>query len=223
MVDSTLSWSDQTVSLTSKLNKACYAIRMVKSCMSLDVLRMIYFSYVHSITAYGIIFWGNSQKRIVRIINNSGRRDSCCKLFRELQILPLASQYILSILVFVNKNRELFLSNSDIHSINTRYNQNLHMPTTNLTMVQKGVLFSGSRIYNCLPSRIKALSNDAKSFKSTLKRYLLEHVFYSLEEYFQFQLLPFFILILYYSDFIYFYLLYNFTSLFICSFIILYF
>jgi len=29
MVDSTLSWSDQIVSLTSKLNKACYAIRMV--------------------------------------------------------------------------------------------------------------------------------------------------------------------------------------------------
>jgi len=135
--------------------------------------------------------------------------------------LPLASQYILSILVFVNKNRELFLSNSDIHSINTRYNQNLHMSTTNLTMVQKGVLFSWSRIYNCLPSRIKALSNDAKSFKSTLERYLLEHVFYSLEEYFQFQWLPFCILDLYYSDFTYFYLLYNFTSLFICSFIIL--
>ena len=128
MVDSTLSWSDQIVSLTSKLNKACYAIRMVKSCLSLDVLWMIYFSYVHSTIAYGIIFWGNShssasifkiQKRIIRIINNSGRRDSCLKLFRELQILPLASQYILLILVFVNKNREMFLSNSEIHSINT--------------------------------------------------------------------------------------------------------
>ena len=35
------------------------------------------------------------------------------------------------------------LSNLDIHSINTRYNQNLHMSTTNLTMVQKGVLFPG--------------------------------------------------------------------------------
>ena len=114
------------MSLTSKLNKACYAIRMVKSCMSLDVLRMIYFSYVHSIIAYGIIFWGNShssasifkiQKRIIRIINNSGRHNSCRKLFRELQILSLASQHILSILVFVNKKIELFLCNSDIHSI----------------------------------------------------------------------------------------------------------
>jgi hypothetical protein len=103
MIDSTLSWNDHIVSLNSKLNKACHAIRMVKSCMSLDVLRMIYFSYVHLVIAYAIIFWGNShssttifkiQKRIIRIINNSGRRDSCRKLFKELQILPLASQNV---------------------------------------------------------------------------------------------------------------------------------
>ena len=82
--------------------------------VSLEVLRIIYFSSVHSVIAYGIIFWGNShssttifkiQKRIIRIINNSGRRDSCRKLFKEFQILPLASQYIFSILVFVNRNR----------------------------------------------------------------------------------------------------------------------
>jgi hypothetical protein len=54
IINSTLSWSDQIVALTSKLNKTCYAIRAVKSCMSLDVLRTIYFSYVHSVLSYGI-------------------------------------------------------------------------------------------------------------------------------------------------------------------------
>jgi len=92
--------------------------------MSLDVLRTIYFSYVHSVISYGIIFWGNShfstnvfkiQKRIIRIIINIVRRNSCRQLFKQLQILPLPSQYIFSLLVFVNKNRELFLSNSEIH------------------------------------------------------------------------------------------------------------
>ena len=82
IIDSTLSWSDQIAALTSKLNKACYAIRAVKSCISPDVLRTIYFSYVHSVISYGIIFWGNShlstnifkiQKRIIRIITNIGR------------------------------------------------------------------------------------------------------------------------------------------------------
>jgi hypothetical protein len=189
MIDSTISWSDQIVALISKLNKACYAIRVVKTCTSLDVLRTIYFSY-------GIIFWGNShssatifkiQKRIIRIITNTGRRDSCRQLFRQLQILPLPSQYIFSMLVFVNKNRELFLSNSELHDINTRYNHNLHLPSTNVTLVQKGVLYSGSRVYNLLPLSIKALSNDAKSFKTTLKSYLIEHPIYSSDEHYQFQ------------------------------------
>ena len=142
IIDSQLSWGEQIITLTSKLNKACYSIRAVKSCMSLEVLRTIYFSYAHSAISYGIIFWGNShfstnifkvQKRIIRIITNTGRCDSCRQLFKQLQILPLPSQYIFSLLVFVNKNRELFLSNSEIHDINTWYNHDLHLPSTNLT------------------------------------------------------------------------------------------
>jgi hypothetical protein len=114
--------------------------------MSLDVLRTIYFSYVHSIMSYGIIFWGNShysdsifkiQKRIIRIITNTGRHDSCCQLYKQLQILSLPSQYIFSLLIFVNKNRDLFQSNSEIHDINTHYNYNLHLPSTNLTQCKK--------------------------------------------------------------------------------------
>ena len=92
-----------------------------------------------------------------------------------------------SLLVFVKKNRELFLSNSEVHDMNTRYNKNLHLPSTNLTLVQKGVLYSGSRIFNRLPLSIKAHSNDAKRFKTTLKSYLIEHSFYSLDEYYQYQ------------------------------------
>jgi len=144
--------------------------------------------------SYGIIFWGIShhsdsifkiKKRIIIIITNTGRSDSCRQLYKQLQILPLPSQYIFSLLVFVKKNRGLFLSNSEIQDINTRYNYNLHLPSTNLTLVQKGILYSGSRIYNHLPLNIKILSNDAKCFKSTLRSYLIEHTFYSLDKYYQ--------------------------------------
>jgi len=57
-----------------------------------------------------------------------------------------------------------------------------HIPT----LVQKGVLYSGSKIYNYLPLNIKMLSKDAKQFKSKLRSYLIEHTFYSLDEYYQF-------------------------------------
>jgi hypothetical protein len=77
-----------------------------------------------------------------------------------------------------------FTANSDIHDINTRFNQDLHLPATNLTLVQKGVLFSGSKIYNQLPSNIKMLYKDNKHFKSALRSYLTEHPFYTTDEYY---------------------------------------
>jgi hypothetical protein len=100
-------------------------------------------SYVHSVISYGIIFWGNShfsgsilkiKKRVIRIITNAGRRDSCSQLYKQLQILPLPSLYIFSLHVFVNKNRSSSLSNSEIHDKNTRFNHNLHLPSTNFNI-----------------------------------------------------------------------------------------
>ena len=69
--------------------------------------------------------------------------------------------------------------------MNTHFNYNLQLTSTNLTLVQKAVLYSGCKICNHLPLNIKILSNDAKRFKSTLKGYLIEHMFYSLDEYYQ--------------------------------------
>ncbi len=122
-INSTLTWKHHTGELTSKLNKACYAIRSIKLFMSLDVLRSTYFSFAQSIISSGIVFLGNSsysediykiQKRIIRIIMNSSRNASCQQLFKDLNILPLKSQYIYSILIFVIKTHK-FLSNSQIH------------------------------------------------------------------------------------------------------------
>jgi hypothetical protein len=72
----------------------------------------------------------------------------------------------------------------NVHDINTRYNYNLYLPSTNLSVVQKGVLFSGSKIYNHLPLNVKLLSGDIKQFKSLLRGYLTEHAFYSIDEFY---------------------------------------
>jgi len=136
-IDCTLSWREHISCLTSKLNKACYAIRAIKPFMSPSVLRTVYFSYFHSVMSYGVIFWGNSylnnnifkiQKRIIRIFANKGKHDSCQNLYKQLQILNLPSQYTFSLLILVVRYRDLFLFNSEIHDINTRFNHNLHLP-----------------------------------------------------------------------------------------------
>ena len=78
-IDNKLTWKPYGIQLANKLNKACYAIREVKSLISLKSLICIYHSYFHSLLQYGILFWGNSptsgdvfkiQKRTIRIITN---------------------------------------------------------------------------------------------------------------------------------------------------------
>jgi hypothetical protein len=161
--------------------------------MSLDVLRSTYFSYAHSIVSYGITFWGNSshseevfkvQKRIIRIIMNLSKNASFRQTFRDLNILPVPSQCIISVLLFLAKNKDQFMTNSQMHKISTRQTFDLYIPTANLTIYQKGVYYQGIKIYNHLPKTIKDLSGDKNKFKLTLKRHLLHNSFYSLKEYF---------------------------------------
>jgi hypothetical protein len=91
-LDTALNWKHHISELIPRLNKACYAIRSIKSFMSPNVLRTAYFSYAHSIMSYGLIFWGNStdsnnifkiQKRLIRIITNSNKNAPYRKLFKR--------------------------------------------------------------------------------------------------------------------------------------------
>jgi hypothetical protein len=173
-LDSTLSWKKHIDQLSYKLNSACYVIRSLGSIISTKNLRKIYFSYVHSIIAYGIIFWSNLpysnnifklQKRAIRIIMNTGNRVSCHELFKKLNILPLHSQYILSLLLFVVKNVEEFTSSSEVHSINTHHRSDLNPPSIKLTKYQKGLYYSGIKIFIHLPQNIKNLSWNVKKKK----------------------------------------------------------
>jgi hypothetical protein len=106
------------------------------------------------------------------------RRDSCRNLFRELEILPLASQFILSLMLIVAKNKNEFIVNSEVQRINTRQQSNLHQPLVNLRKYQNGIYYSTIKVYNNL--HIKDVVNDIKNFEVQLRQFLLLHSFYSL-------------------------------------------
>ena len=84
-----------------------------------------------------------------------------------------------SVCLFLSVSVCLFLSVS-VCLCNSRYNYNLHLPSTHLTLVQKSALRSGSRLYKHLTLNSKILSNDAKRFRSTLRNYRTEHTFYNM-------------------------------------------
>jgi hypothetical protein len=156
-------------------------------------LRKIYFAYFHSIMSYGLIFWVTSsysssivrlQKKVIRIMTNSRKRDSCREMFKGLEILPLYSKFIFSLLIFVSDHSELFKTNLDLHSINTKIKNNFHFLQPRLCIYQKGVYYMGIIIFNQLPSFLKGMVGKKKLFKSSLKWYLLENSFYSFQDFF---------------------------------------
>jgi hypothetical protein len=145
-----MSWTTHIEKILPKLSSACYAMRSVKPYVSQQMLKVIYYSYFHSIMSYGIIFWGHSaggmkvfrlQKRIIRIMTGHRSRDSSRELFIDLKILPQPSLYIYHLILFVNKHNELYTTNNEIHNYCTRQRSNLHQPDANLAQYQNGVLY----------------------------------------------------------------------------------
>jgi len=76
---------------------------------------------------------------------------------------------------------------SQIHSVHTRFKINLHPPIANLAKFQKGVYYSGIKIFNNLPHDIKDLANEITLFRNALKSILLINSFCNSEEYFNYQ------------------------------------
>ena len=151
--------------------------------MSLETMKLIYFSYFHSLLPYRIIFWRNSvhskyifkiQKRTIRITTNAGIGDSCQNLFKKLQILHFYSHLIYSLLLSVVKNRNLFKLNSDIHGFSTRCDNDFHLPSAKLKLFQRAVLYSGIKTHSHLPKTIKELSHDVKQFSLAVRDLLYQ-------------------------------------------------
>ena len=192
-IDNLLSWNLHIDKVSNKLTSICFMLRAAKPYMSPSSLKTIYYSLFHSVMSYGIIFWGHSsntqrvfvlQKRAIRLITGQGNRISCRQIFKQLEILPLKSQYIYSTLLFVSKHNHLFTTNFNTHNIQTRHSDNLHVPSSSLTVFQKGIYFSGIKIFNKLPVELKQLMGSTKHFKTAVRRYLVSHCFYTLNEFF---------------------------------------
>lgn len=106
-------------------------------------------------------------------MTGSESRTSCTLLFQSLEILAVSSQYILSLTRFLLHNVETYTFNIRVHGINKRNMLQLHEPTTNLTLFQKGVYYTSIQLFNALPVYIAELVVDKKHFVSTLKKYLV--------------------------------------------------
>jgi hypothetical protein len=96
----------------------------------------------------------------------STSEDSRRKLFTKLKLLPLPSLHIFSLLRFVAKNKEFFITHKETHNYDTRQSTDLHFPSVSLKKVQTGVHYVGVKIYNSLLNYIKTEINTIKNLNS---------------------------------------------------------
>ena len=123
------------------------------------------------------------QKRILRIMTGASTRASCRRLFCELKILTLTSQYILSLMRFLSSNTDIFMFNSSIHNINTRQRLKLHKPSVNHKIYQQISYYNCINIYNKLPDDLAIQLQNKRQFLLQLKKYLIGNPYYSLQEF----------------------------------------
>jgi hypothetical protein len=66
-----------------------------------------------------------------------------------------------------------FTRNFTIHNKKPRQNMDFHLPSSKLTIYQKGTYYMAIKIYNSLPTQIKEIAHDAKQFRKDLRSFFI--------------------------------------------------
>ncbi|CAK1584931.1 unnamed protein product [Parnassius mnemosyne] len=140
--------------------------------------------------SYGILLWGHAadteiifvlQKMAIRAIYNLKPKESLRQIFKKINILILAFQYIYENVMYVHKNKSSFTNISDIHSVNTRNRHKLIVPVTLLHRVSNSFLGRVIRFYKKIPENIQNLT--CSKFKNFIKLSLYKKGYYKVKEF----------------------------------------
>jgi len=151
----------------------------------------MYFACFHVHFRYGVILWGGNteskkifhlQKKAVRIIGRVGQYVSCRNLFKDLNILTLPCLYISEVVCKTRSNWEQMKQNEEIHDHSTRHKSDFHTQYCSTTLFKNSYENVGIKLFNKLPNTIKKVGKP-QEFKRRLQKYLMQHVFYSVDEY----------------------------------------
>jgi len=115
-------------------------------------------------------------------MGGTGRCTSCRNLFKTLNILPLPCLYISETVCGIKSNMEKIKYNREIHDYCTHQKSDRHTQFCRTTLLKYNSANMGIKLYNKLPNTIMRL-DKMQEFKRKLKYFLMQHTFYSVDEY----------------------------------------
>ena len=192
-VDQHLSWKSHISYVAKKISKTIGIISKSRFYLSRKSLLSLYYTLVYPYLNYcNIVLSSNypcnlnrlllQQKRIVRIIGGVDYFAHTGPLFYNLNILDIfnINAFLVACFMYSYHNHflpntfdNLFSTHQQIHTYNTRNAANYcsHYCRTNIK--QFTILHQRPKVWNSLPRNL-TLSNSYPSFKTSLKKFLLD-------------------------------------------------
>lgn len=193
-IDEKLNWSHHIDELKISLRKFVGIFYKLSYYTPQNILKMLYYSMVHSKITYGIEVYANTYQtflhdliilnnRILRITQKKNRRTHVEELYFSYKTLPIDKLFNYRLLLhahaIINKSNNIppffhktFILNNQIHTHNTRSHQDIHRTSFNSVFGRKTTPNLCSQLWNALPQEIKEIGQES-GFKRSLKNLFL--------------------------------------------------
>ena len=191
-IDTNLTWKEHVDDICTKISRTIGVLNRLKETVPRKILLTLYNTMILPYISYCNIIWGNCssyllnrifvlQKRAIRIINNVPPQFNTDSFFQKFKILSVSDINKLQVAVFMysyHSNllpltfRNLFIFNYAIHNYKTRTSKCLHLPLFKYNFSRTTVKFTGTKIWNELPNKIKN-SKTLNQFRRLFKDFLL--------------------------------------------------
>jgi len=175
-IDDELNWKVHIDHIINKLIKFTGIFYKLRSKLTAEWLKNIYYAFVHPYILYGIEIYANTfgtyldrlkklNNKILRITQCQPRRSHVLDLYKRYNLLPLDHLYSQQLLVFVFKClyynqmvpfvfHEYFTFNRQVHAYGTRAQNDLHIFAPNTSFKKRTVKYQCSVLWNSLPEHM---------------------------------------------------------------------
>jgi hypothetical protein len=187
-LDSKLSFKKHLCYIKGKVARGIGIICKARKILNRDTLSNLYYSFVYPHIVYCIEVWGNAadehvnplyllQKKCVRIITNSSKFASSKPLFTSLEFLTVSQIYAFRMYLFrykfMNKSlpvvfNDMFVTNSSIHSHDTRNQNKYRIPYVRTELRKKSISYSAIYFLNC-DNELVNYTLKEKKFKENIR------------------------------------------------------
>ena len=185
-IDDQMKWQAHTETVSKKIARNIYLLSKIKDIANYEAKRMFFFAHVMSHLNYVSNAWDGSAEVHMKLLQSLHKRaikmlryESSYKgenLYQKLNILPLNKQllYNKSVLMFrtlIGKSPSYLL---DFITLSERSDSihRLLLPKPRIDLYKTSFSFSGSTVWNDLPTCVKASRSLSQFKKNSFKHYM---------------------------------------------------